>query len=71
MVFIGPFSFTPDFSQLGFTDELREKYVREEIDISWLARVVREHKGLYTIQNTDGQSGIAMIFDEIHRLAMV
>ena len=39
---------------LGLTDELRELYRQEQADFSCLARVVREHRELYVIQNEEG-----------------
>ena len=42
-------------SQLGLTDKLRQEYEKSQADFSNLARVIREHKELYAIQNTEGE----------------
>jgi ribosome biogenesis GTPase len=40
---------------LGLTDKLRELYNNAHADFSILARVIREHKELYVIQNENGE----------------
>lgn len=40
--------------QLGLNTKLKEQFESENIDLSKLARVIREHKELYVIQNPDG-----------------
>jgi len=44
----------PDLSEFGLTSELLVQFESEKVDASSLARVVKEHKELYEIQNAEG-----------------
>ncbi len=44
----------PNLTDLGLTDQLKEK-IGSEVDLSSIARVIKEHKELYIIQNGDGE----------------
>lgn len=44
----------PDLIQLGLNDKLWNQYESEQCDRSSLSRVIREHKELYQIQNSEG-----------------
>ena len=44
----------PGLSLLGLSKELQEQFESQQIDLSTIARVVKEHKELYEVQNADG-----------------
>ena len=45
----------PDLFQLGLSEELKNQFESQQIDISNIARVIKEHKELYVIQNASGE----------------
>jgi ribosome biogenesis GTPase len=45
----------PDLFQLGLTVELKKQFESLQIDLSSIARVIKEHKELYVIQNDSGE----------------
>lgn len=45
----------PDLFQIGLSEELKNQFESQQIDISSIARVIKEHKELYVIQNASGE----------------
>lgn len=44
----------PDLFQLGLNESLRKQFASQHVDIANMARVIKEHKELYDIQNEKG-----------------
>jgi len=44
----------PELHALGMTQGLRKQFESKQIDISGIARIIKEHKELYVVQNEEG-----------------